>query len=262
MLNTTEINLAVAPGETQTTWDDPDGVIVDFTVHPIRAGYPGEITYIGTPLDVIVGQIGDANYSFVMNVMGTRNLRLDLRIRRKDENNFIALKVDFPTDYVYLVEVVNGVETILDQRKRTFNFRGVRTYTFEIWTIGRFLYGFVNDFNAVRASTKNHRTEPGFSLNFPTIDGADLPAIADLTVGQTSEQAEESLPDDPSNLYLQFRLQIKEEIENPTEYTWASYQRALKLYEQREAGAPDAVWESLGYPIRKPSPEEWFGGPE
>lgn len=256
-----EITLTVAPGEAQTTWDDPSGVINDFTVFPIRAGLPGELTYTGTSLHEATGRADneDADYSFKIKILGTRNFRMDFRFRRRDANNFIALKIDFPTNILKLVETIGGVETELDSSTRSFEFQGVHTYTFEIWAIGRFLYGFVNNYNAVRGSTKSFRTEAGFSLNFSTIDGADLPAIASVSAGETFPQNAESLEDDPSNLFLQFRLQIKEEIENPAEFTWATYQRALRFYAQRNVGAPDAVWESLGYPIRKPAAEEWFG---
>lgn len=202
----------------------------------------------------------DADYAFQIRVLGTRNLRIDLRIRRQDENNFIALRVDFPTNTLKIVETIGGIETTLDELTRSFEFQGVHVYTFELWALGKFLYGFINNYNALRASTKNFRTEPGFSLNFPTVDSADFPAIASIAAGETFPQNAPSLPNDPSNLYLEFRLQIKEEIENPTTLTWATYQRALKLYEQRNVGAPDTTWESLGYPIRKPAAEEWFGG--
>ncbi|MHA2279765.1 MAG: hypothetical protein ACXAC5_02560 [Promethearchaeota archaeon] len=258
-----EIPLHIAPGDIQLSWNDPSGIVEDFTVQPIRISSPGEITYIGTSLHNATRLVNtdNADYAIQVKILGTQNLRFDLRTRRQDTNNFVALKVDFPAGILSLVQVINGTETILAQATRTYEFSGFHVYTFALWSIERFLYGFINNFNAVKGSTKNLRTEPGFSLNFSTIDAEDWPAVYQVVAQEVVNHADPSLPDDPSDLYLQFRLDIKEEIENPAERTWDTYQRALKLYEQRNIGAPDSVWTALGYPIEKPVPEAWFGGP-
>ena len=124
--------------------------------------------------------------------------------------------------------------------------------------LGRFLYGIINNFNVVRGSTKKFRTEPGFSFYFPTINSADNPAIFSVKVEETYNAIDPSLPDNQSDLYLQFRLMIKDEIENPSTRTWSTYRRAVKLYEQRHVGISDAEWALLGYPIKNPESSEWF----
>ena len=256
-----ELSLTVQPGDIMTTWSDPAAIVQDFTVFPIRIQKAGEIIYTGTTFHEILGQTtaDQANFVVKVQILGTRNLRFDLKTRRQDANNFIALRVDFPASTLKLVKVQSGTETTLAQSSRTFEYLGIHVYTFEIWGFGRFLYGFINNYNAFRASEKLARTEPGLSLNFPTIDTADMPAIFNVGATETFAQTTPPLLTDTSDLYLQFRLDIKEEIENPTTLTWATFQRALKLYEQRNVGLPDRDWEALGYPIRKPTSEEWFG---
>jgi len=255
-----ELTLAVQPGEVTTTWSDPSFIVQDFTTFPLRIENPGELIYIGTTLHEAVGQTAnnDANFSIQAPILGTRNMRFDLRFRRLDANNFIALRVDAPASTVKLVKVVSGTETVLAQASRTFEHLGVHFYTLEIWGFGRFLYGFINHYNILRTSEKFLRTEPGLSLNFPTIDEDDLPAIYHVRARELFAQNKPSSVTDGSDLYLQFRIDIKDQIENPTVKTWATFQHALRLYEQRNVGGPDRLWEERGYPIRKPTAEEWF----
>jgi hypothetical protein len=243
-------------------WDDPSGIVEDFTIQPIRIASAGELIYDGTSLHTAAGLIDtdDADYAIQIKILGTQNLQFDLRTRRQDANNFVALKVDFTTGTLTLVQMISSIETVLAQTTRTYEFSGFHVYTFALWSIERFLYGFINDFNAVKGSTTKFRTEPGFSLNFPAVDPDDRPAVYQVVAQEVVTHADPSLPNDPSNLYLQFRLDIKEEIENPAERTWETYQRAIKLYDQRNIGVPDSVWTELGYPIEKPVPEAWFGG--
>ena len=99
-------------------------------------------------------------------------------------------------------------------------------------------------------------------MYFPTID--DDPVILnDLRVSETEEYTSpptRTLVTDPGDLYLQFRIAIKEKIENPSERTPETYSEAMRFYEQRDVGQLDETWADIGYPIQKPSAEEWFGG--
>lgn len=242
-------------------WDNTDSIIDRFDYYPIRANNAGELVYTGPSLHEAtgLGDDDDANYSLTMTMIGTKDMRIDMRVRRLDENNYIAFRIDFPDNDVKIVKVVGGTETVLATADRTFEYQGVRKYRFAVWTFGRFIYGFVNGDAAVRASTPKMRTEPGISLNFPTVDADDPARIYALSATEVIGYPAPSLPSDNSDLYLQHRLMIKEAIENPSERTWATYRTALQYYEQRHFGRLDHVWAELGYPIKKPTPEEWFG---
>jgi len=251
--------LNISPRENQTDWDNTDGVIDDFAHNPLKVISAGELVYIGTSLHDLVAKKEDekADYAIRTRIIGTENLQLDLRVRRQDENNFIALKMDFSTDIIKIVKVVGGTESTLNQASHDFKFSGKNKYDFEIRMLDRALYGFVNGFNIVTASTKEFRTEPGLSLYFPTVD-IDNPFIFSFSANET-----EAFPDPATegidDIYLTFRISIKQQIEDPSERTWDTYVKAVKFYEQRNVGMPDASWEFLGYPIQKPSAEEWFG---
>ncbi len=255
------IGFSIGAGETQLLWDNTDGVIDKFYLHPLEVIASGELIYVGTSLHDLVGKDGteDADYAIKLRLMGTDDLQIDLRARRQDTSNFVALKIDFLTDTIELVETTAGVETTLDLASHNFKWNGRFKYDFELWMIGSSLHGIVNGFNIVNATTTSFRTEPGLSLSFPTFNADDPPSLHRISATETETFLDPQSFNNPGDLMKTFRLAIKQEIENPTARTWDTYVRALKFYEQRNVGMPDNSWEQLGYPIKKPSAEEWFG---
>lgn len=250
----------ITPGNSQAIWDNTDNVIDKFYVHPLKAINSGELIYAGTSLHDIIGEdIADANFTFRLRVMGTQNLKLDMRVRRQDDSNFIALKIDFMSDTIKIVETISGIESTLAQASHDFKFIGRIRYDFEIRMVGRFHYALVNGYNILKASTKSFRTEPGISLYFPEIDDEDAPLLYSIHALYTEPFPDPQDPERPDDLLVQFRESIKQEIENPSVRNWASFVRAVKFYKQRNVGLSDREWEELGYPIQRPSAEEWFG---
>lgn len=257
------IPFSIGPTEAQTIWDNTDGVLESFPPYPLKVQATGELIYIGTSLHDLTGIEGteDADYAIKLRVMGTQNLQLDLRARRLDENNFIALKINATTDTISLVETIAGVETTLDSASHDLKHLGRTRYDFRLVMLGEFISGVVNDFSIVSASTTSFRTEPGFSVSIPAFNSADPPLLYTISYTETESFPDpvDPLPYDPGELLITFRRSITQEIENPPERTWATYRRAVLFYEQRNVGMPDETWEALGYPIEKPSAEEWFG---
>ena len=256
------ITFSIGPGETQILWDNTDGVIDKFYLHPLEVQAVGELIYIGTSLHELAAKddTEDADYSIKLRVTGTDDLKLDIRARRQDVNNFIALKIDFITNTIKLVETIAGVETSLDSASHEFEWNGRIRYDFELMMIGTSLHGIVNGFNIVNATTTSFRTEPGISVSFPTFNADDPPVMYTISaVEAVAFPDPTSLPIDPGNILITWRQSIKEEIENPTARTWNTYRKAVKLYAQRSVGMSESAWEELGYPIKEPSAEEWFG---
>ena len=260
-----DITFATSSTEEQIIWDNSDGVVDNFAIARKEIQGAGELIYDGLTLHDLVGNedSDDANYSIKIKFMGTDDLQVDIRVRRQDANNFIALKIDFMTDTIELVETIAGVETSLDQASHDFKFEGKTRYDFEIMMLGTSIHGVVNDFEIVEASTTSFRTEPGLSISFPTFNENDPPVMYTIYATETEAfpdpQPDAVLSADPTGFLLTFRESIKEQIENPTTRDWDSYVTAVKFYEQRNVGMSDKIWEELGYPIKKPSAEEWFG---
>lgn len=260
-----DITFATSSTEEQIIWDNTDGVVDIFSTSAKKIQGAGKLIYIGTTLHDLAGKENneDADYSIKIRFMGTDDLQVDLRVRRQDENNFIALKVDFTTDTIAVVETIAGVETSLDQASHDFKFDGITKYDFEIMMLGTSLHGVVNGFEIVQASTSSFRTEPGLSVSFPTFNENDPPIMYSIISTETEAfpdpQPDAVLSGDPVGFYLIFRESIKEQIENPAVLDWDSYVKAVKFYEQRNVGMSDELWKEHGYPIQEPSAEEWFG---
>lgn len=257
-----DITFYISPGSTQILWDNTDGIIDKFYLHPLEIQSAGELTYIGTSLHDLTARdtTEDADYLIRLRVMGTDDLQLDLRARRQDASNFVALKVDFLTDTIKLVETTAGVETTLDSASHDFKWNGRIKYNFELWMIGTSLHGVVNGFEIINATTTSFRTEPGISVSLPTFNSDDPAVLYSISATETEAfPSQQPLQNDPGDLLITWRQSIKEEIENPTVRTWSTYLKAVRLYEQRSAGMEESAWEQLGYPIEEPSAEEWFG---
>lgn len=252
----------VAAGEDQPFWDNSQGVIDKFWIHPINVISAGELIYIGTSLHDITGKYDteDADYTIKLRVTGTQNLDMEFRVRRVNEDNYIALKINFETDTISIVETVAGVQTTLDSASHDFKFLGRVKYDFGITMLGETISGSINEYDIVQATTATFRTEPGLSINFPSIDSEDPPLLYSIGAIETVVFPDpQELENDPGDILTTFRESITQQIENPTERTWDSYRKAILYYEQRDVGMPNHIWEELGYPIKKPSAEEWFG---
>ena len=126
------ITFATSAIEEQIIWDNTDGVVDNFATSRMEIQNSGELIYDGLTLHDLAGNgdSDDADYSINVRFMGTDDLQVDLRVRRQDENNFIALKVDFSTDTIVIVETVAGVETTLDQASHDFKFDVMVKYDF------------------------------------------------------------------------------------------------------------------------------------
>ena len=171
----------------------------------------------------------------------------------------MGMTVNLETDTVSIVRSTSGTETILTSVSHDFKNDGEYRYILELWFQGTDIRAFVNGFNVASYVTGSFRTSPGFSLHTGTINFSDLPRIYEVKAFELTEQNEQALEFDPSNLLVDFRKRMKEEIENPAERTWATYIKARKLYDKyKDQGFKNETWEEFGYPIQKPSSEEWF----
>lgn len=252
--------ISIAPGDTQDNWTNNDSAITDFSTQPVIVRNVGEIVYDGVSLHEIVGKTPSesANYAWQVRFLGTKDLAATLRFRRQDSSNFLSLKLNSTNQIIQLTKTENGIESLLTEAGFALQFQGVYKYILEAWTLDDVVYGFINGFKIVQATTSFVQFEPGFSLYFPSVGTADPPAIFNFSVLETEAYNNPEPLLDGSNLLWKFRISLKDQIENPSERTWDTYKEALKLYGLRNVGQTDSAWEQLGYPIRKPNAAEWF----
>ena len=243
-----------------SVWNNDAGAFTSQNQQQLKSNGIGEIIYAGETLDDIVGILDaeDSDFALWVKIRGTEDAKFTIRGRRQDANNYIGLSVDFENDIIKLVKSVDGNERIEHQVSHNLKFVGAYRYIFELWMQGNNIHGFVNGYNIVSTATASFKAEPGFSIYVPETNFSDPVSIYEVRSFEIVEPNEPSL--NPSDLTVDFRLRIKDEIENPSERTWATYKKAQSLYtKHKDQGMSNEEWEEFGYPIREPSSEEWFG---
>ena len=222
----------------------------------------GELIYVGESLHAIVGNENsdDADFAITVKLRGTEDLKLSLRSRHQDSNNYLGLSVDFETDIISIVKSNSGTEEILETTSHNFKYDGLFRYIFELSSQSTNIRAFVNGYNILSVSTGSFRTEPGFALYVPETNFSNPACIYEVKAFELTEQNDPALEFNPSNLLVEFRKSMKAEIENPARRNWTTFKRAKTLYDNfKDQGFSNETWEAFGYPIQEPSAEGWFG---
>jgi len=220
----------------------------------------GELLYDGTAFSALTHD-GDTNVTINIAVPYNSNYHFEIRYRRQDANNFVRLAVDMNVETVSLQKVVSGVATTLDAVSHPFHDYN-RMYFISLWNLNSNLYGFVNSAPLVQATDTSFDGEEGLSLSVPEII-LDTSVIFKYVIATSLEvKPDESLND--TDLIVRHRKILQDAINNPggDEYgarTWESYKEAYKAWTfMRNFTKTNEAWGEAGYPLRKPSTEEWF----
>lgn len=214
---------------------------------------PGEMVYNGDPLNdlVTVGEYGD--FSIIVNFWGQEDLQFEIRARRT-ENHYVAFGVDFTNNKVYSVGT-DGLDQI--DVAHVMKYDGRYFYVAELMCFEDHIYCFLNGSMLAHREFNVNTTVDGFSLYVPTV--SSVSSFMSIGAHQLTTPPARALENDPSNLMVLFRKLMKEEIENPETETWESFVRAETLYSNHSnLWYINQTWEELGYPIQKPSTEDWF----
>ena len=228
----------------------------------LKAVSAGELIYTGTSLRELAKDStgSDADFSIIVQCIGAKNAKFSIRGRRQDANNHISLSVDFSTNKLRIIETTAGTEVVLNTGTHTLRTTGLNIYTFGLWMQGSNLHARINAFEFITAVNSSFVTKNGFSIYVPEVNTSDPLLITAVLAHELKAQVAPSKEGDPSNLLVTFRKQIKETIEDPAERTWATFVEAINAYNQgKDVGFTNETWEELGYPIQRPTAEEWFG---
>ncbi len=226
------------------------------------ASAAGTLVYSGTPLNELLTGLPSADFGWAVRVWGQENLIFTIQARRSSSTKYVGLTVNFVNDTL----TVTDVDGTTSSSTVSYNLATDKSayYSFELWLIGnQEFFVFVNENPVLSGTTAaSHAQDYGFALDVsgiptgPDTDGAEFAAFG---VNEIMEQFDPDPIIDGSDLFLEFRQQMKNEIENPSTRNWESFQRARKLWDkQRNVGKNHLVWTAMGYPIREPLPEEWF----
>jgi hypothetical protein len=221
---------------------------------------PGEMIYAGTSLSEIRKKFESesANFAIVLRCFGREDLKFEIRGRRDDENNFIALKLDFSADTVEIYRRKAGIDKTLALVSHNLKFDGIRYYSVELWMYESKLFAFVNGAMLMEARSSDFIDAMGFSLYVPSLNESDPARFNVIVVHDLIKQIEQP-ETDPSDLIIEFRKKMQEEINNPVNRNWETFIRARKLwYYHRDIRHINEIWGDQGFPLRQPRSEDWF----
>lgn len=226
----------------------------------LRATSPGELVYTGDQLnDIKLGTSNNANFSIAFAVAAIESLKFEIRGRRSDGDNYIALSVDFENKVFSIKQSIDGTETTIDSVSHTWHENRAIKYAFELRMYENRIEGLINGTVFVSGTSSHNIEEDGFSIFVPEV-WEDQPTIFyQMKIHETMEYPEPQLESDPNDLYLVLRKRMQQELSQTPDGSWDTYNYLYKVYMYgKDIGRPDEQWAHLGYPIYFPNPEEWF----
>lgn len=218
---------------------------------------PGILRYTGIALSDLLNFTAP-NFAWVVRLFGQENTVFTLRVREDHSaGTYLGVKIDFANNQITVID--NGLVLTTHVLDYTLKSASIDYYDIELITMGANDYWVLINgnpvFNNSPVLSGNHVAD-GFSIE---VNSEDEIAFSKFAVHDIVAFPDPPAEEDLSNLFLVFRKEMKEQIENPTERTWETYKAARRLWKARNSfGLSNEQWENLGYPIREPLPEEWL----
>lgn len=248
-------------------WTEVSGTFTTLGMYSMQCLEAGEILYSGTPINqlqplrlvtVPTSITSDIAIGLVVNT--PLRTKLEIRTRRQDANNYIGAYIDYENSQLAIRKVEAGVATELVGKSYDWHCAYTSSHMIFLCTYGSHIFVVVDGHVAAEADSSSFSSEFGFSYSVDQLDDETIAELYSSVVLQVFQNCDPQL-EDSSDLYVLFRKMIKQQIENPSEYNFDTYNKAKKLYDKyRNLGYMDEEWNSKGYPIEYPSTEKWFGG--
>ena len=230
-------------------WEIASGSFSTNNEQDLRVDSPGEIV-LKDPLIL-------TDVAIVVRLFARKNVKFEIRGRRADTNNYVALSVNFENNLISLISTVSGVMTVKTQRY-TFKTQGIVYYSIELWMIDTTIYGLVNGVDTIDTEVPL-TTNTGASISVPEINSNDPITFAKFATHELAEHAERQLEKDPSNLLVLFRKTMQGQLESVELEGWTGYKKAMAFWRKhRNKGHRNQIWEDLGYPIEHPTTEDYL----
>ena len=227
----------------------------------LKASEPGELLYSGDDLHDIKRETGsDANFALTVGVFTTEDLKFSIRGRRVDADNFVSVNVDFESQTISLSETIGASTTTLASADHSWIEEGLIQYNIGLWMNGNVLKAYVGRQCFLEARSLSDTTVSGFSLSVPEM-WEDTPVNFGMVVVNETDVYPNQQPVPVDNLWLDWRLEVKQRIEQPAVRTWETFIQARILWQRAiNDGMTNESWQNYGYPVEEPTPESWFAG--
>jgi hypothetical protein len=228
---------------------------------------PTEIIYTGTEADISTTD-GYSNYGVSLIFQCNAGTKLSLLFKHNGEtiagtDKGIKLTLDHITDIISLTEYNNSVPSTSLLTSAPHEIEDNDFYQLEIWSYEGKLYAWINEyliFNGIDYSS-------GYNINthFGILNDSQHTAIRthtrlfNLQVFSTVDQPGLAYEADPTDLLTQFRKELQTQVNTVTHDSWTQFNYAFKHWlRHKDTGRSDNTWWNNGYPLRKPSTEEWL----
>jgi len=217
----------------------------------LRFTFPGEVAYDGDPLV--------ADSAIIVQFSNAPDMVFEIRGRRSDTENFVCFRLDFEAQEISLDKVEGGSRATLVAQSHNLS-QSPLAYNAGLYMSGDTVMGFVNGSYIIGATTDFNQSVAGFSLFVPAVYEGIYTAFDSVQVFTIESYPENpTIPNDPSDIAQQYRIMLKEWVENPAARTYENFLHARQRWEaMQDFGRTNREWSLLGYPIYPPLTEEWF----
>lgn len=212
----------------------------------------GQILYDTVSLEdlKVKDRTDSANYSFVLRMKAQEGFKFQIRGRYTNDDNYLYLDVDISDNLFRLGGVSNGTELASSEVEHALTIG--EYYSIELWVIDNEMFCVINGSKVIEHTLDYFKTVHGFALNISHItDPVTMHrfVVHELLPQVPEQEIEETL------LVLNRRILIDFLEDDTTDF--AAFKKKHYLWEQgRNIGFSDSVWQSLGFPLKRPSAED------
>ena len=229
---------------------------------------PTEIIYTGTKAADIPIVDGYSNYGVSLIFQCMEGTKLSILFKhsgeiKKGKDRGIKLTFDHITDTISLTKYDNFIPYSTSLASASHVITSNNFYQLEIWNYGNLLFAWINEyliFNGIGLSGDyDEYTHFGILNESQHTVNRTYTRLFNLQVFLTIAQPARALEEDPTDLLVRFRKDMQTQVGTVDHDNWNQFNYAFRHWlRHKDIGRIDKNWWNNGYPLRKPSTEEWI----
>jgi hypothetical protein len=249
--------------EYTSNWNAVSGLFTMEGLYSLECLEDGEFLYNGTPINILRSALPkdstNCNVAIRLSFWSGGSAKVEIRARRVDDDNYIAMEMDFGIDLITIKYKLAGVETVISEINYPFSDEYADFYLVAFGMHEDSIFVMINDYQVHSTFCSYFLSYDGLSINVSGADPYVLTELYYLSIHEVYAHPEPQMEDHLDDLYVMFRKLMKEQVENPPVRDYKSFVDAKTLYQTyKNLGYTDSQWQLLGYPIKEPGTEEWF----
>jgi len=227
---------------------------------------PTEIIYTGTDISDIPITNGYSNYGISLIFQCMEGTKLSLLFKHNGEitdDKGIKLTFDHITDTISIIKYDNFIPSSTLIMSASHVITNNNFYQLEIWNYENLLFAWINEYLIFKGisypSDYDEYTHFGILNESQHTVNRTYTRLFNLQVFLTIAQPDMALEADPTDLFVQFRKDMQTQVGTVSNDNWAQFNYAFRHWlRHKDTGRSDKNWWINGYPLRKPTTEEWL----